>query len=258
MSKIFNWCGYNWTSEMEGGRLIHPGFPYYWYDEEQVVTIEDNLLGLYQTYKPVEIKHWDGKIYNPTLACGTIRSIEDFSFGRFSCEIKLPHGYNLWPSFWLSGSGNWPPEIDIMEAWSYDDNYFKYTIPQFPYFSPSWKTTTNVHYNNASLEHESVGSRNISIFKQFKNPAENFIEYAVEWKRDSIKFYANKKLIRTVKEKECNYLIENLIHPENGFKMNVIFNVWTENPKFYNVAMLSPMLIRNFKYTPFDDVDSKR
>ena len=30
--------------------------------------------------------------------------------------------------------------------------------------------------------------------------------------------------------------------------MNVIFNLWCENPKEYNVKLLSPMKIKNFSY----------
>jgi len=246
----FEWCSYNWQSCMEGGRLIHPDFPYQWYDSDQIRIGSDQEIYLTISYKTRTIHHWDGKIYTPVLACGTMRSVEEFGFGIFSCDVKCPHGYNLWPSFWTSGVHNWPPELDIMEAWSYEDRYFRWFIPQFPYLSPGWKTTTNVHYRDNGLEHENIGSRNISIFKSCTNPADEFVNYKVEWLQDSIRFYIGGKLVREVGSKISRMLTENLINPDGGNKMNVIFNVWAEDPRDYDVHINTPMVIKNFKYEP--------
>lgn len=250
----FSWSGYDWSCSMEGGRLIHPNVPWYWIDKDNVKIInnvDESVIELTLEHKNNTIKHWDGKIYNPTEASGSIRSVTGFSYGTFSADVKVPHGYNLWPSFWLSGEANWPPEIDIMEAWTYDDNCFVWTQPRFPWINPGWKTTNNVHYLKDDLSKTHAGSDNISIFKQWNNPMDNFINYKVEWLPDSITFYVNDKVVRRVGKETANDLTQNINKPEKGFKMNVIFNVWCENPEKYDVECLTPMQIKNFKYEPY-------
>jgi beta-glucanase (GH16 family) len=248
MSNSFTWCGYNWKVEMDGGRIIHPGQPWMWYDSENIMLEKNNILNLTIENKPKQIQYWDGSIFKPTIACGTMRSIESFDYGTFSAEIMCPKGYNLWPSFWLSGSGNWPPEIDIMEAWSENNSYYRWCIPQPPYLSPSWKTTTNVHYNDNNMNKTSIGSRNVSFFKSTLDPAENFIKYELVWKPNEIIFKVNGKNIRTADKNVARKLTENIKDKTKGYKMNVIFNLWCENPKEYNVKLLSPMKIKNFSY----------
>lgn len=245
------WCGYNWEAKMEGGRIIHPDNPWYWCSTNTIEKIDDTQLDLYIKENPKKVKHWDGKIYHPIYECATLRSKEEFSFGTFSLEVKLPKGYNLWASFWLSGVENWPPEIDILEAESENNSYYDWTIPQFPYVYPSWRTTTNIHYNNERMVHEDVGSRNISIFKQVKNPTENFIKYEVEWLPDRITFKVNGNKVREFKDHVCEKVVKNLKHPEYDNMMNVIINLWVDNPDKCKVKQLTPMSIRNFRYRPY-------
>lgn len=237
---------------MEHGRIIHSDFPWYWYSDGTIMDVGNDTLELGIRRNPREVKHWDGKTYHPTIEAATMRSREDFSFGTFSAEIMLPDGKGLWPSFWLTGSGNWPPEIDIMEAWSGNGCYFKLFIAQPPYFRLSWRTTTNVHYLDETMEHDSVGSRNIPYMKQRKNPEDNFVRYECEWLPDSITFRADGKDVRKVTGDVCRKLTENIKDPEKGFRMNAMFNVWCENPETHNVTMRTPMAIRDFRYVPFE------
>lgn len=115
---MIDFCNYKWTTAMEGGRQIHTGQPWMWYDEDCVCVYATRAY-LIAENKPKEIHHWNGKTYNPTVACGLLRSVDTFGYGRFSAEIMLPKGKNLWPAFWLIGDGDedWPAcgEIDIME-----------------------------------------------------------------------------------------------------------------------------------------------
>lgn len=257
---MLNWCGYKWESVMEGGRRIHPGNPWMWYCDDCSWVDSDDVLHLKIEEKPIEIHHWDGKVYHPTIATGIIRSRRSFSYGTFSADVQLPEGTNLWPSFWTSGDKSWPPEIDIMEAWSDSHGkYFRWTIPQFPYLVPSWKTTTNIHYNtivdsegsyiDGHYQKTSIGSRNVPWCKQHNNPSKNFINYKVEWFPDVVRFYANGKLVREVSGSVPNELTQNNSDPD--FRMDVIFNVWCENPDSCNVSMSREMLVKNFKYTPY-------
>lgn len=246
-----NWCGYEWECCMENNRIMHPDYPWYWMDKDQVSIENNQTLVLKIANKPNAIRYWDNKIYNPVIACGLIRSIKPFSYGTFSADIKLPHGYNLWPSFWLSGDTNWPPEIDIMEAWTYDDRPFRLFTSKFPYINPGWRTTTNVHYLEDTLSKKDCGSENISIFKQWKNPSNNFINYKVDWFPNEIIFYVNNKVVRRINNEISKDLTKNLNHPDKGFEMDVIFNVFCENPGVIKVNLNTPMIIKNFKYIPY-------
>ena len=230
MSEIFKWCGYNWKCEMEGKRIIHPEFPWYWYSLDTIRVCEDNSLELNLNYNPKEVKHWNGKIYHPEYEISMMRSVEEFSYGVFSAEMMMPIGKNIGASFWLTGSGNWPPEIDIEEGWTEEKKtWFRLFEEYFPWIKPGWRT-------------------NIPFFKQPKNPAENWIEYKCIWKPDSITFYANGKKVREVNGEVCKKMIENLQDPEKGYKMNIIFNTWCENPKYRDIQLITPMKIRNFTY----------
>ena len=249
----FNWCNHSWKCEMDGGRIVHPEHPYYWYsnDENVVVRMKNGEIHLYCKYNPRDIKYYDGRIFHPTYEAATIRSIKAFDFGTFSCEMKMPKGKNLSASFWLTGAGNWPPEIDIEEGWTEEkEDWFRFTEPYFPWIKPSWRTTTNVHYRDEQLNKTHVGSRNISICKQPLLPDENFIKYECEWLPDKITFKANGVVVRTIKGDVCKKLIKNLKDPEKGYKMNVIFNVWCEDPENHDIQQYAPLIIRNFKYEP--------
>lgn len=242
---MMNWCNYEWECCMEGGRIMDTSNPWYWIDED-MVSIEDDVLTLKLMYKPKKIIYNDIQRF-PIMACGTIRSVQDFGYGTFSADIKLPKGYGLWSSFWLSGEHNWPPEIDICESYS-DNSYFNLFTNYFPYLNPSWKTTNNIHYLNEG--HKVSGSKNVSIFKQFKNPSDIFVNYKVEWFPTMIRFYINNKLVRIVDNNIPRDLVNNLNYPDKGYNVDVIFNTWCKNPDYNVVCMTTPMQIKNFIYKP--------
>jgi beta-glucanase (GH16 family) len=63
-----------------------------------------------------------------TYACrsGMVTSKPGFNFtyGLISITAKLPYGPGLWPALWLATtSGQWPPELDIMEHWYTEQDY---------------------------------------------------------------------------------------------------------------------------------------
>lgn len=235
----FNWCGYDWMPHMTYG-VIHTGQPWMWFDAYQVLLLEDELA-LY-VEKKSKVITIEGETFNPQLACGTIESVETFGYGKFSAEIQLPKGRNLWPAFWLVGEGKWPKggEIDIMEAWSdKSGSYFRATIPQPPYLVPSWDTTTNVHWEDG--EHKSTGSRRLPLVCSLKNPTKNFVKYEVEWRPNTISFFANGHRVRAYGWEVAEHLLNK--------KMRVIFDLWTTQANF---TCDTPMIVRNFEYKPLD------
>ena len=240
---MIDFCNYQWTTAMEGGRQIHTGQPWMWYDDTQVYVASDKTHAvLYAWPRSKEIRHWDGKTYYPTVACGILRSVDTFGYGTFSAEIQLPKGKNLWPAFWLVGNEKWPQggEIDICEAWTNRfGGYFKFGIPQPPYLVPSWNTTTNIHWQEDDGRHGYTGSRRLPLLFSLKHPAHNFVKYEVEWRRDIITFRVNGKSVRTY-----GYHVAKHLHDK---KMHVIFDLWTTGEDF---SCISPMKIRNFEYRP--------
>ena len=245
---MIDFCNYQWTTAMEGGRIIHPAAPWMWYDGD-AVYVDNGTAELSAYCEPNTIHHWDGNWYRPTVACGLLRSVDTFSYGTFSAEIQMPKGRNLWPAFWLVGSGEpWPDcgEIDIMEGWTNRfGGYFKLGIPQPPYLVPSWNTTINIHWNSDYQEywnydgHKSCGSRRLPIIFSLKRPAHNFVKYEVEWRPDFITFRVNGKTIRTY-----GYDVAKYLHDK---KMHVIIDLWTTGEDF---TCETPMKIRNFEYKP--------
>lgn len=248
---MIDFCNLQWTTAMEGGRIIHPYSPWMWYDSDAVYVDNGTAeLSAYREYKTIH--HWDGKTYRPTVACGLLRSVNTFGYGTFSAEIQLPRGRNLWPAFWLVGEGkeDWPAdgEIDICEAWTNRfGGYFKFGIPQPPYLVPSWNTTTNIHWNDDYREywnydgHKSCGSRRLPLLFSLKRPAHNFVKYEVEWRPDIITFRVNGKRVRTY-----GYDVAKNLHDK---RMNVIFDLWTTGEDF---TCETPMKIRNFEYKPLE------
>lgn len=241
------WCGYNWDCKMDGYRTIHPKQPWQWYSLDAIDS-KDDTLSLNVLKVPNTITH-DGIIYYPIYEVATMRSLEDFLYGTFSCEMKMPKGRNLSASFWLTGSGNWPPEIDIMEGFLGNNRkWFHCFQKYFPWIKLGWSTTNNVVYRDERMEKTHIGSRNIPYLKQPFKPDDWFIEYKCKWEPNKITFYANNKIVREVTGFECQQLTKNIENPEKEFKMNVIFNVWVENPNEHIIEVKQPMKIRNFRY----------
>ena len=244
------WCDHDWECCMEGGRLIHPDKPWIWYDEFASHILYKTwdpkfILVMECRQNPKTIQYWDGRTFNPQYGGSLIRSCDTFSFGTFSAEIIMPKGKGLWPAFWLVGEGPWPDcgEIDIMEGYA-DNRCFRFFTPYFPWINPSWKTTTNVHYKLFS-KHCETKPRSISVFRQPKQPSDNWIRYEVKWTPDEIVFSIDGKVVRT--ETEAGKWFSS---PDR--RMRVIFDCLCLDPAEHKISCEQPMYIRNFKYTPIE------
>ena len=249
---MLTWRGYDWSCKMDGGRIIHPSYPHCWYSDDPAVVNVNKKDELSISYRenPKDIKHWDGSIYHATIEKGIIRTRQHFDYGTFSIEAKMPRGLNLSCAFWLSGFGNWPPEIDIVESWSEDNNYLWNYTNHFPWIGKSWRTTYNVHYNNKKLVHEHLGSKNITKCDQPLDPIENWIKYECLWEPNKITFKANGVTVKTVGKKYANMLTQNLKDPEKGRLMDVILSIDVDDPKVVPNRLDTPFKLRNFEYKP--------
>ena len=229
MAQKINWCDVDWVCEMEGGRIIHPDNPWFYFNQRDVEISHDLRLSI--SYAPRAVKYWNGHIYHPDFGCGLIRSVDEFGYGTFTAEIKLPKGKNLWPSFWLCGVGKWPDngEIDICEAYcDKNGSYFKPILPR-------WKTTNNIHYANNG--HKQCGESCVSWFKQTNNPSNNYIKYQCEWRPNTVIIRVNDKVVKTYGWDIAGYLV--------GKKMKVIFNLFPSSTQY---SLDNKMIIKYFKY----------
>ena len=101
----------------------------------------------------------------PSLFLITTRKA--FGFGTYQWKVTLPKGVGLWPAVWFSGEITWPPEIDVIEA--YSDSKGNWSNP----------LNTNVHIGSNGENHKQVGARrhgsyinkneDIKQIKQIKN-----------------------------------------------------------------------------------------
>ena len=61
--------------------------------------------------------HPDVKTFDYTSGILNGQNKAAFTYGYMEMRAKVPAGQGLWPAFWmLPTSGDWPPEIDIMET----------------------------------------------------------------------------------------------------------------------------------------------
>lgn len=103
---------------------------------------------------------------------GLITTYGTFSqtYGYFEISAQVPSGQGLWPAFWLlPQSGNWPPEIDVLELLGHD--------PSTYYVGSHWTDTTGSHaYDTQPI---STGT-DLSL---------GFHQYGTLWTADTITFY---------------------------------------------------------------------
>ncbi|WP_262300335.1 family 16 glycosylhydrolase [Microvirga sesbaniae] len=103
---------------------------------------------------------------------GLINTHGTFSqtYGYFEISAQVPSGQGLWPAFWLlPQSGNWPPEIDVLELLGHD--------PSTYYVGSHW---TDSHGSHA------YDTRGISTGIDL---SQGFHAYGTMWTADSITFY---------------------------------------------------------------------
>lgn len=103
---------------------------------------------------------------------GMINTYGTFSqtYGYFEIRAQVPSGQGLWPAFWLlPQSGNWPPEIDVLELLGHD--------PSTYYVGAHWSEADGSH------QYETTGIATGTDLSQ------GFHAYGTMWTPDTITFY---------------------------------------------------------------------
>lgn len=173
--------------------IIHPAAPYQ-YNADYCVTHKKGagLILKCDRVDSIEVQDSNGVIHYPDCAMGLISSKFHFKYGRLDVEAILPKGKGLWPAIWTTAVDSWPPEIDILEAYSEDrDNYGNCIIPGI-------RLQTNVHYRKNG-KNENIGGRNHRVWK---NPTKNCIKFSLVWEEDEIAIFYNDRLVRKTRERE--------------------------------------------------------
>jgi beta-glucanase (GH16 family) len=184
-----------WADEFDG-QFLNPAK---WRAEDAALIKNGEL----QYYTPFALTFDDGKLVihserreqnGRPFTSGLIESYERFSmaFGRFEARMKLATTRGLWPAFWmLPSGGQWPPEIDIMEALGHE--------PMRVYGSNHWGVWPPSHSHKTT---------------EFNGPdfSKDFHTFAVEWSPEKLDFFVDGKLYATHTEgvpQEPFYIIFN-------------------------------------------------
>jgi len=233
MNKIRNWCGYDWFTQERWGQ-IHKNKTQAWYDPSCVNVEADNSISLLTKPSPKSFDIDGEKVLSPN-GVGLISCTKRFHYGRFEIKARLPKGKYLWPAFWMWSWDNWPPEIDIFEG---------YSSKNFGYFRPSinnpslWNVESNVHTRGVKAPPARDHWLGVS------SPDSRYIRYALEWRRDSLKFFYDDRLVRTVDDKDVmDYLADH--------RMNVVINNMIRNAAPEGHSELSNFNIKYFKYEQY-------
>lgn len=212
------WAGYEWLTQERWGKY-HPDKPAVWYDSSQI-KIEGDVMKLGVGYNPLEVNPTEGEPFEIPYGVGLVSCTSPFPYGRFEIDAKLPKGQPYaWPAFWMWAFESWPPEIDVFEAYSNrKGSYFNWNIDAL--WGNFWRCATNIHLGK-SPDNYSIGAKN--HWMGFKNPTEDWFNYAVEWESDRIEIYYNDKSVRRITDedtlsqfrgKTMNVIINNSVQPE--------------------------------------------
>jgi len=179
LSKNNTLKGYSWATTT---RPFHPK-NHDQYFSDKMVFIEGNILRIDTKYNPKSFITEGGESITIPYETGVVRSRDKFKYGYFECKIALPLENGQWPAFWLTGAIDWPPEIDIVEGYSYKDKY-----------NNLCRIKSNLHYDKNKPK--MVGDMSHPLPPSMLN---DFIKYGVLWDENMIQIYYNGYLVREVK-----------------------------------------------------------
>lgn len=191
--------------------LFHPDDPHQYYGSESV-SIVNNSLSLKQYYNKRKFSI-DGNQYEIDQSVGLVTSIYSFGYGFYKFECKLPKGIGLWPAVWLSCVDSWPPEIDILEAYSDGDGSYKNNLQ------------SNFHYD-FNENKKAAGARNHPVYS-----VDDKLILSCWFTKDFIKIYYNGYLVRQItsdsilnffRDKKMIIILNNAIREEYKDKSELI------------------------------------
>lgn len=240
LNEDMKWSGYNWLTQERWGK-IHPDKSHWWYDSSQVVLDENGYMHLKTNKNP---KYFEDLNITSNIGVGLLSCTEEFGYGTFEIEAKLPKGKNLWPAFWMYSWESWPPEIDVLEGYSDDNDDYSYkrSLLSIIRNTPKkYNIHSNVHYredNKNTSIHELYPSHGVFMKT---NPTQTFNRYTCVWGPRYIKILYNNILVREIVD-------PNILERLKGHKMNVIINNGVTSFANKDNPTQSDFVIKYFRY----------
>lgn len=133
-----------------------------------------------------------------------------WTYGRLEARMKLPKGQGMWPAFWMLGQNihqvGWPRcgEIDIMEHINNEDTVYG-----------------TLHWHN---------EKHISDGTKIQCDPEKFHSYAIEWDKESLKWFLDGVKYHEVSIKDSLNSTSEFHKPFYLILNLAIGGDWPENP----------------------------
>jgi beta-glucanase (GH16 family) len=178
--------------------MFHSSSLYQYYGE-QSVYVKDNSLILNETYLPKDFTLEDGTVVSIPYSVGLVSSKTSFEYGFYEFEAALPRGKGLWPAVWFNGADSWPPEIDVIEAYSDENGNYGQRLQSNYFFG-------------LSTDAKMAGPRNNPVH----NPLAR-LKMSCWWTEDFINLYYNGYLVRVI---TSNHILKWF----KGQRMSIVLN----------------------------------
>ena len=216
----------------------HPEHELEWYDQEAYEILPDGTLILKITDNPKTFVNEDGEYVAKPWGIGWVRTINEFKYGTFEWDMRLPRGKYMWPALWLGSDSIWPPEIDCMEGWSEENpDYIKRLI---------WvNIKPTVHWGTKrDVKHETKNNNLRCVIKG----GDKFDHYKAIWTPEYVEIWYNNTKIKRFTDKD-------MLDQMNTVSMHAIMSTGIYgkfNRNMYKEYASNgiEMAVRNFKYTP--------
>ena len=233
--RTFNWSDYDWVNGQSWG-FIHPENTKQHYDETANYIDDKGYLNLKTKYNP---KYFEELDVTSPIGIGLVHSTFKFGHGYFEIEAKLPTGKKLWPAFWMGSWGNWPPEIDVFEAYTNKCGNYLHWDWRTPF--ALWNVKTNYHWRLDGIKDELGGK---SKFFTLKDPSKNYFKYSLLWTEDKCEIFYNGKLARKITDIR-------VLDDYNKYEMCVILNnAVNDGADLTETHKESNFIIKSFKWEP--------
>jgi hypothetical protein len=124
-TSVWGTC-YPWESQAGCANLGNTGLEYQWYLPSQD-QVSGDALHLVAEQEPTI-----GGATEYAYRSGMVTTFPSyrFQYGYIDIVAKLPTATGLWSALWLAAANEqWPPEIDIIEHWNAQAQYWQYYHP---------------------------------------------------------------------------------------------------------------------------------
>lgn len=163
---------YPWQSQAGCANYGNSNLEYQWYTPVQD-RVQGGALHLVAQQVPTEGTSSSGSPQEYSFRSGMVTTYPSyrFQYGYLQVTARMPTAKGLWSALWLAAANEkWPPEIDVLEHW--DDQ------PQFwQYYHPA----------NAPRERKEESTANLSGWNTF----------GVYWSRSELVWYVNGRAVMT-------------------------------------------------------------